>query len=110
MQVASHTGELPAEHSFVAVSKNNIVITAMKKAEDTNALIFHMYEWAGKDGDVVVKVPTGGTAATETNLMEKPEGRGLSLKDNAVTVHVRPFEIVAFRVDYPRSSEAAQLP
>lgn len=108
MQVASHTGELAARHSFVSASKNNIVITAMKKAEDSNALIFHMYEWAGKDGDVIVKVPPGATSAMETNLMEKPEGPGLTLKDDAVTLHVHPFQIVAFRVDYPAHAQAAQ--
>jgi alpha-mannosidase len=35
----------------------------MKKAEDSNALIFHMYEWAGKSGDVEIAVPKGATGA-----------------------------------------------
>ena len=73
----------------------------MKKAEDSNALIFHFYEWAGKGGSVELRVPPGATGAVETNLMEKPEGAALPLEGDHVTVHFRPYEIVAVRVDYP---------
>ena len=56
-QVEQHTGPLPAEHSFAAVSADDVVLTAMKKAEDSNALVFHMYEWAGKSANLDVTVP-----------------------------------------------------
>ncbi len=105
MQVESHTGDMPARHSFVSVAPVDVVMTAMKKAEDSNALIFHLYEWAGKSGSIDISVPPGATGATETNLMEKPEGPALSVAGNKVTVPVRPYEIVAVRVDYPRHSE-----
>jgi alpha-mannosidase len=104
MQVEAHTGSLSAEHSFVAISADNVVLTAMKKAEDSHALVFHFYEWAGKGGSAELRVPPGATAAVETNLMEKPEGAPLPLKADAVTVHFRPYEIVAVRVDYPESA------
>ena len=35
--------------------------------------------------------------------MEKPEGSALPVEGDHVTVHFRPFEIVAVRVDYPES-------
>ena len=104
MQVEGHTGSLPPEHSFVAITPEDVVLTAMKKAEDSHALIFHFYEWAGKGGSAELRVPPGATAAVETNLMEKPEGAPLPLKADAVTVHFRPYEIVAVRVDYPESA------
>jgi alpha-mannosidase len=95
---------MPARHSFVAVEPSNVVMTAMKKAEDSDALIFHLYEWAGKSGSNTISVPLGATGATETNLMEKPEGSPLSVTGNKVTVPVHPYEIVAVRVDYPHNS------
>ncbi len=107
VQVESHTGAMPAEHSFVAVSPDNVVLTAMKKAEDSHSLVFHMYEWAGKSGNIVLRVPPGTTGAVETNLMEKPEGGSLPLNGDQVTVPVHPYEIVAVRVDYPESSQAS---
>ena len=105
-QVAAHAGTMPAEHSFVSTSANNIVITAMKKSEDTNSLEFHLYEWKGTDSVVAIKVPAGASAAVETNLLEKPEGGELPLQKDIVRIHVRPFEIVAFRVDYPKQVTA----
>ena len=45
----AHAGSLPAEHSFASVGPENVVLTAVKKAEDSNGLIFRAYEWAGKD-------------------------------------------------------------
>jgi alpha-mannosidase len=99
-QVQEHTGEMPARHSFVDVPQQNVVLTAMKKAEDSNALVFHLYEWAGEAGDVQIAVPPGATAAVETNLMEQPQGAALTIAGDRVTVPVRPFEIVAVRVNY----------
>jgi alpha-mannosidase len=103
MQVEAHAGSLPAEHSFVTVTPEDVVLTAMKKAEDSNALIFHFYEWAGKGGSATLRVPPGATSAVETNLMEKPEGAALPIEGDHVTVHFKPYEIVAVRVDYPES-------
>ncbi|MGB0123181.1 MAG: glycosyl hydrolase-related protein, partial [Silvibacterium sp.] len=71
-----------------------------KKAEDSNALVFHLYEWAGEGGTIEISVPPGATGATETNLMEQPEGEDLPVTGDTVTVPVHPYEIVAVRVDY----------
>jgi alpha-mannosidase len=101
--VESHTGSLPAQFAYVTVKPENVVLTAMKKAEDSNALIFRVYEWAGKSGNVEIHVPKGATGATETNLMEKPEGAALKLDGDSVTATIHPFEILTVRVDYPAS-------
>jgi alpha-mannosidase len=101
MQVESHTGSLPAEHSYVSVAPENVVLTAVKKAEDDNGLIFRVFEWAGKQSEVTFTVPPGATAATETNLMEKTVGTPLPLSGDKVTIPIHPYEILSIRVDYP---------
>ena len=101
MQVQPHPGSLPVLHSFVSITPGNVVLTAIKKAEDSHALIFHFYEWAGKSGNVELRVPPGASGAVETNLMEQAQGSALSLAGDHVTVPVHPSEIVAVRVDYP---------
>jgi alpha-mannosidase len=103
MQVESHTGSLPAEHSYLSVAPENVVLTAVKKAEDDNGLIFHVFEWAGKQSDVTFAVPAGATAATETNLMEKAVGTQLPLSGDKVTIPIQPYEILSLRVDYPHT-------
>jgi alpha-mannosidase len=102
-QVEPHTGALPAVHSFVVVKPENVVLSAMKKAEDSDSLIFHLYEWAGKAGDIEISLPPGAIGATETDLMEKPEGKALTVTGDKISLPVRPFEIVAIRVDYSRA-------
>ena len=100
MQVASHPGAMPQEHSFVSVSADNVVLTAMKKAEDSDGLIFHMYEWAGKGGNVELDLPVGATSAVETNLLETPQGSALAVTGGHVTLPMTPYEIESVRVDY----------
>jgi len=97
----AHAGTLPAEHSFASAAPENVVLTAVKKAEDAKGLIFRVYEWAGKDATVEFHVPKGATGATETNMMETPEGSALTVAGEVVKAPIHPFEILTIRVDYP---------
>ena len=108
MQVEAHTGSQPAEHSYLSVEPENVILTAVKKAEDSNGLIFHVVEWAGKQSNVTFTVPPGATAATETNLMETSTGAPLTLSANKVTIPIHPYEILSIRVDYPHNSTEAK--
>jgi alpha-mannosidase len=97
----AHSGVLPASHSFASVGPENVVLTAVKKAEDAKGLIFRVYEWAGKDSMAEFHVPPGATGATVTNLMEAPEGAPLAVVGDVVKAPIHPYEILTIRVDYP---------
>ena len=97
----AHSGALPGEHSFASLTPENVVLTAVKKAEDSKGLVFRCYEWAGKDSTVEFHVPPGATDATVANMMEKPEGSPLALAGDVVKAPIHPFEILTIRVDYP---------
>jgi alpha-mannosidase len=99
MAVEKHEGALPATYSFVQLEPNNVVLTAMKKAEDDDALVLRFYEWAGKEGDVTVQLPARAHSATETDLMEKALGE-LPLREGRVSVNTRPYEIKTVKVDF----------
>ena len=101
----NHSGALAAQHSFASVAPENVVLTAVKKAEDANGLIFRAYEWAGKDATAEFHVPPGATSATVTNLMENPEGSPLQIAGDTVRVPIHPFEILTIRVDYPAEAK-----
>jgi alpha-mannosidase len=98
----AHAGTLPPSHSFASVTPDNVVLTAVKKAEDANGLIFRVYEWAGKDATAEFHVPPGATSATLTNLMETPEGDPLTVTGDVVKVPIHPYEILTIRVDYEK--------
>jgi alpha-mannosidase len=97
----AHPGSLPVSHSFASVGPENIVLTAVKKAEDANGLIFRVYEWAGKETTAEFHVPPGATSASVTNLMETPEGAPLTVTGDVVKAPIHPYEILTIRVDYP---------
>ncbi len=101
-QVDAHAGALPPRYSFVAVENQNVVLTALKKAEDSNALTLRFYEWAGENGNVRIQVPKGATTARLANLLEQPEGSPLNVENgNTITVPTHPYEIVTVNVEYP---------
>jgi alpha-mannosidase len=110
-QVFAHAGAMPAEHSFGSVENANVTLTAVKKAEDANALVFRMYEWAGTPSEVKLHVPAGAQYAVESNLMEKVEGAHVALDERAadgdvVRVPIQPFEILTVQVFYPGQNVA----
>ena len=113
MQVEAHAGERKPEASFASVESSNVVVTAIKKAEDSDALIVRFYEGAGKSGNVTFTVPAGATGASVVNLMEKPEGTTLSVREDKVSVPVTPFQIQTVRINYkaaPTVQTEAQTP
>ena len=104
VQVTAHAGSLPPEKSWISVENPNVTLTAVKKAEDSNALVFRLVEWAGKPGEVRLHVPAGATDAFETNLMEK-RGDSLPLSGDLVTVPIGAFEILTVEANYaPKES------
>jgi alpha-mannosidase len=102
-----HQGTLAAKHSFLQAQPDNVIVTAVKKAEDDNALVFRFYEWAGKDGEVKLQLPPGAQSASETDLMERPIAN-LPVENAAVTLRTKPYEIKTIKVQYPTAQGAAQ--
>jgi alpha-mannosidase len=99
MQVERHAGSLRDTHSFLEVSASNVVVTAIKRAEDDAALLVRFYEWAGKEADVKLTLPAGAQAASETDLMEKPVS-DIPLQGHTLTVSVKPYEIKTVRIRF----------
>jgi alpha-mannosidase len=104
MQTGNHEGTLPPSYSFVQVAPENVVLTAVKKAEDDSALVLRFYEWAGREADIALHIPSGARSASETDLMERSLA-GLPVKGGAVTIHTKPYEIKTVKVDFARPQD-----
>jgi alpha-mannosidase len=104
--VGKHQGALPPEHSFLQVGSDNVIVSALKKAEDQSALVVRFYEWAGKQAEVKVQLAPGAESARETDLMEKPMG-GLQVNGSAVNVPIKPYEIKTVEVQFSDVGHAA---
>jgi alpha-mannosidase len=94
-----HPGTLAADHSFLQAQPDNVIVTALKKAEDENALVLRYYEWAGKEGDVAIELPPGAESAAETDLMERTTV-SIPIRDGGVTLHTKPYEIKTINVQF----------
>lgn len=51
-----HKGNLPTIHSFLEISLENLVVTVLKKAEDSDDLVFRPYETTGQPCVAKVKI------------------------------------------------------
>lgn len=63
---------LPEKLSFFSVDKPNVVISAIKKAEDDQSVIIRAYETNGDDVPVMFSIFKPITKAFSTNLIEEP--------------------------------------
>jgi alpha-mannosidase len=99
-----HQGVLPASHSFVQIEPGNVILTAVKKAEDNDALVFRFFEFEGKTGEVHLHFPEAASQAVQVNLMEKQDAP-LSLQEDGkeTTVTVHPYEIVTVKAWFGQS-------
>ena len=104
--VEKHPGALAPEHSFLRAQPDNVIVTSVKKAEDEDALVLRFYEWAGKEGEVVLQLPPGAESAVETDLMEKPMG-SVSVHSPGVSLHTKPYEIKTIKVQFSGTPQTA---
>ncbi|MCL4523619.1 MAG: alpha-mannosidase [Acidobacteria bacterium] len=101
----AHTGALPPAHSFLSLEPANVVLTAIKKAEDDDGIMIRFYESAGRETQVKLRLPPGAARAVETNLMEKEE-KALSIEKNGeVVVSTRPYEIKTVKLKFAPSAQ-----
>lgn len=102
VKVQPHAGPWPTKRSFVAVGPDNVIVTALKKAEDSNDLIVRFYEFKGKSTNVKLQLLEAAASAAETNLMEKQE-HPLALQQNGheLIVPTDPYEIKTVEVKFP---------
>ncbi len=77
---AIHKGPLPAEHSFVHLDKDNLILTSIKKALHSDAWVIQWYESQGRDSEAVLSLPGQPRQVFVSNILEenvkplKPEG------------------------------------
>jgi alpha-mannosidase len=70
-----HEGRLPPSKGFVEVLTPNVMLAAIKKAEDSDAIIVRLYETEGRDTEARVRITDlvkPGSPAREVDLMEQP--------------------------------------
>ncbi len=86
-------GALPCEYSLVSVSSDNVIIETIKEAEYSDETIVRLYEAKNSHTRACVSFGFDINEAYIGNLSEK-KLKKLNVKNNSVTIDVKPFEIV----------------
>src|SRR5262249_41404803 len=97
MVAAPHDGPLGAAHAFVRVEPEHVMLSALKRAEDEDALIVRLYEYVGQNAVARISLPPGATRAVTTNLLEQG-GSELTIEAGAVVAPMSPYEIKTIKV------------
>ena len=96
---APHTGPRPPSGSLLAVDAPNVVLSAVKLAEDgSGAIVIRLYEAWGRRGSVAVTLPGPTQRATTTDLLEN-EIEEVPVRHGTVTLALAPFEIATVKLE-----------
>jgi alpha-mannosidase len=92
-------GDLPSELSFLSISPDNIILSALKKAEDSDEVVLRLFETTGEATQAEIKFFQKIKRATFANLLEEEE-QELTVDGNKLTLEVKPFEIVTLKLEF----------
>lgn len=86
-------GTLASEQSFLHIDNSQIVIEAVKKAEDGKGIIIRMYESAGGTATGNLTCSLSYNQVQEVNLMEEMIDKKGSMEKGMINLTFKPFEI-----------------
>ncbi|MDZ7373380.1 MAG: glycosyl hydrolase-related protein [candidate division KSB1 bacterium] len=101
--VDAHAGDLTQGFSAVEAEPENVVIGAIKRAEDGDHVILRLVETAGRPTTAVLRFAEAPSRITETDLMEWDKyvvPQSFPVQGKEVAVPMQPFEIKTLRLFY----------
>jgi alpha-mannosidase len=93
-----HAGKLPSNYSFVRSRENNVIITALKKSEDTNSIVLRYYETSGKKGKVTIDLFNSFRNINYIDAVEIVQGKAL-WGGRSVYTTINPYEIQTLQLN-----------
>ncbi|WP_240231661.1 alpha-mannosidase [Devosia lacusdianchii] len=88
-----------ASFSFASVDQSNVTLETVKKAEKSDALVLRVFEHANIRAEATISFGIPVKSVRLVNLMEEGDSKPLKLKDNGVTLSLRPFEIATLLIE-----------
>jgi alpha-mannosidase len=83
--------------SFLTVDAPNVIVEAVKKAEDSDRIIVRLYEANGASVTARISLPEGASTAELVDLMEENPA-ALPVRDGAAELAFGPFEVHTLRI------------
>jgi len=96
---ADARGALPSEYSFLKISPHNLILSTLKKAEDSEAVILRFFETKGEATEAEVELFKAIKRLTLVDLLEREKSE-LPFEGNRFSLKVKPFEIVTLKIKF----------
>ncbi len=96
---ADSSGELPSEFCFIEISPNNLILSALKKAEDSDEAILRFFETKGEATLARVEVFREIKRVALVDLLER-EDKEIPFTGREFILQVNPFEIVTLKLTF----------
>jgi alpha-mannosidase len=87
---------LPPERSFFSIDADNLVLTALKKADRDGAVVLRVFEIRGDTAECPIRFLGRDRGFRVANLLEENLSKGLQN-----VLHVRPYEISTIKLSVP---------
>ncbi len=97
LRVVSASSSSALSGSLLTVSAENVIVEAVKKAEDSDALIVRLYESHAASARVTVQFGSPIASAARVDLLEENDAP-LTVTENMMVLDMKPFEIVTLKV------------
>jgi len=97
MPVSSKKGSLPSTKSFIKVNPPSVIMSCLKKAEDSDDLILRVYESKGEKAEVNIDLDFSVEEIREVDLLERATELSLNV-NNRLSFSIAPYEIKTFRL------------
>ena len=88
---------LGEKESFLSLGQENVIVTAIKKAEEEDAMVIRMYNYDNLDTKVDLTVWKAFGEAVETNLIEE-EKKSLAIEGHKLKLQVGHHEIKTIKL------------
>lgn len=94
-------GKRPSQRelSSFTLEPDNLVLAALKKAEDDDALVMRFFETCGTECRARIGLPEQVRRAWTVNLIEDVESE-VAIEKGTIEVDVGPFEIVSLKLEH----------
>lgn len=92
-------GELNPVYGLVSSSAENVIVEAVKKAEDEDAYIIRLYECCNRRTHTQLTFGQRIASVCECNMMEE-ENREAEFEGNKVQFTIYPYEIKTFKLTF----------
>ena len=93
-----NAGNLPLEGSFLSISTERIVLSALKEAEDGNGTIVRVYNPSASEAEGLIRFTDAVKEAAMVRLDEEPLEPAQILNGHDIHVHLGPSALCTLRV------------